>query len=294
MEWVKRFNFGRETALGSNLEPAMTSANTVLQTIVGPPFAWRWNRIVTGFIATQGIQDYTITNRQNATAVSLNWYVVDPNGFSQKVTTAGTTGGSAPSWNSTPMGTTTDGSVTWTNQGLIPVDIPISQTYSFNWMETQSVQDINQPTPKWIEIGSKISLGLDSAQARPKWISAQVDDGQGNITFRLMPVPDVSYPVVITIQQKPLLFTSTTQTWAPIPDEYSHIYNWGFLAMMWMYADDSRFAFANQKFVAHLLAASEGLSETEINIFLNNWQQITGAPVQKSDRLTQGVQARSA
>jgi hypothetical protein len=160
-------------------------------------------------------------------------------------------------------------------------------------METQSVQDINQSPAKWIEIGSKISLGLDSTQARPKWISAQVDDGLGDITFRLMPVPDVAYPVAITLQQKPPLFTSVNQTWAPIPDEYSHIYNWGFLSMMWMYADDSRFMFASQKFISHLLAASQGLSQTEINVFLNNWNQITGAPIDKGMTLQTGHQARS-
>jgi hypothetical protein len=294
MEWAKRFNFGRETALGTSLEPAMTSANTVLQTVVGPPFSWRWNRVITGFVATQGIQDYTLTNRTNLLAVKLNWYIVDSNGYSQVVSVAGTTGSSAPTWNLTVGGITTDGTVTWTNQGLIPTDFPVSQTYSFNWMETQSVLDITQTTDKWIEIQSKISLGLDSSQARPKFISAQIDDGLGDITFRLMPVPDAAYPVVITIQQKPPLFTSVNQTWSPIPDEYSHIYNWGFLSMMWMYADDPRFAFANQKFISHLLAASEGLSETEINIFLNNWQYVTGQPVEKGSRLQQGVQARGA
>ncbi len=48
---------------------------------------------------------------------ALNMAVVDTNGNVQRVTTAGTSGGSAPSWNVTVGGTTTDNSVTWTNQG---------------------------------------------------------------------------------------------------------------------------------------------------------------------------------
>lgn len=48
---------------------------------------------------------------------ALNMAVIDSNGYVQRVTTAGTSGASIPSFNSTPGGTTADGSVTWTNQG---------------------------------------------------------------------------------------------------------------------------------------------------------------------------------
>jgi hypothetical protein len=292
VEWAKAFNFGRMSAVGNYLSPAISSANMIVQTFLGPPFCWRWNRVLTGFIASPGVQDYTLTNWNTTTSVSSKWYVVDSGGYSQKVTTPGVTGSTTPSWNETLGGTTTDGTVVWTNQGLIPVDLPVSPTFTFNWMETQSVYDLTLTTPKWVEIQSKISLGLDSTQARPKFISAQADDGLGDITFRLMQCPDAAYPVAITIQQKPPVFTSVNQTWAPIPDEYSHIYNWGFLALMWMFADDSRFVFANQKFIAHLLAANQGLNQTEINIFLNNWQEVTGQPIQKATMLQQGSQGR--
>ena len=291
-EWAKRFNFGRDFAFGSALEPALTSANIVMQTVMGPPFAWRWNRVVTGFFTTQGVQDYTLTNWSQSTAMASNWILVDNLGSSQQVTTPGTTNNSTyPTFNQVLGGTTTDGSVTWTNRGNFlssGLDFYPSDTYTFNWIETSSCND----GTRWYEIESKICLGLDSTQSRPKWISAQIDDGNGHITFRTMPCPDQAYPTVLTLQQKPTIFTSLNQTWSPIPDEYSHIYQWGFLSLMWMFADDPRFAFANQKFVTHLLSSSEGLTETEINIFLNNWQNITGQPIEKADRLVQGVQSR--
>lgn len=367
MDWASTFNFGRNFNYGTGTNPAFMSANIIVQTIMGPPFSWRWNRILTGFFTQPNVQDYLLYNsRPNSTSttatsaasppnplqlvvnslagayvggtatvdlnapsqetvlitaintgavaftatfqnnhtnpfpvifnypVTLNSTLVDYSGNVQQVTTAGNAGTTfPPTWNPGVDGITTDGTVVWTNFGPLPLDLPVSDTYTFNWMETVSVQDnYNGSSPKWIEIETKINLGLDSSEARPKFVSAQYDDGLGNITFRLMPVPDTVYPVAITLQEKPLLFTSTSQTWAPIPDEYSHIYNWGFLALMWLYADDPRFAFANQKFVGHLLAASEGLTETEINIFLNNWQNVTGQPVEKSNRIQQGTQAR--
>lgn len=290
IEWTKKLNFGRRSAIGNFLEPAMTSANTVMQTILGAPFAWRWNRVVTGFITTPGQQDYTLLSNHNSTLVQLGWLTVDVAGNSQVVTTAGTTGPTAPAWNVTKGGTTFDNGVTWTNLG--PIGIPVSQTYSLGFIETASVQDTTGTSPKWFEITNELCLASDSAQARPRFISAQGDDGQGNITFRLMPVPDTSYPIAVTLQQKPPVFTSVSQTWAPIPDEYARIYNWGYLSLVWLFADDPRFGLANQKFIAQLLSTAEGLDETQRNIFLQGWQQNSGQPVTNNDRLQQGTQAR--
>ena len=55
---------------------------------------------------------------QANTAISLGQTIIDSNGNKQQVTTAGTTGLSAPAWNTSLSGTTTDGGVTWTNEAL--------------------------------------------------------------------------------------------------------------------------------------------------------------------------------
>lgn len=291
MEWAKKLNFGRRSAIGNFLEPALTSANTIMQTIMGPPFAWRWNRVATGFITVAGQQDYTLINWSAGLAVQTGWMAVDDSGNCQMVTTPGSTGTSAPAWNHTKGGTTTEsGGVVWTNMG--PIGVPVSQTYNLGFIESVSVQDTVNGATKWFEITNQLNLALDSSQGRPRFISAQSDDGNGNITFRLMMIPDKAYPVAITMQQKPPVFTSTGQTWSPIPDEYARIYNWGFLSLMWLFADDPRFGVANQKFVSQLLSTSEGLSETQRNIFLQGWQQQTGQTVYNVDRLQQGIQAR--
>jgi len=295
MEWAKRFIFQRPTATGNFLEPAVSSANIILQTILGAPFRWRWNRSVIGFVTQVGQQDYTVFNWTANTVVTIGYVLVDSNGFSQQITTPGTTGGTIPTFNSTVGGTTADGSAVWTNLGSIAT-VKYNTTYRFGWIENASVRDANPNTCafEWKQISPKIDLALDSAQSRPHSIAAEFDDVNGNTTFRLMPAPDKAYPVSITVQQKPPVITGTDSTWAPIPDEYSRLYNWGFLALMYMYADDPRFQFANQKFVANLLSTSEGLTETEVNIMLNNWQQITGAVPVMNDNIQQGRQGRAA
>lgn len=295
IEWARRFIFQRPVAIGNFLEPATTSANLILQTILGAPFKWRWNRAVIGFVTQAGVQDYTVFNWTANTPVRVGYVLIDNNGFSQQVTTAGTTGGSIPSFNATLGGTTTDGTAVWTNMGSI-VLTHFNTTYSFGWIENASVRDSNPNTCQfeWKQISPKIDLALDSAQARPHSISAEFDDTIGNTTFRLMPVPDKAYPIAITIQQKPPVMVGVGSTWAPIPDEYSRLYNWGFLSLMYLFADDPRFQFANQKFIANLLSTSEGLTETEVNIMLNNWQQITGAVPVMTDNIQQGRQGRAA
>lgn len=291
MEWAKKFAFNRSSAIGNFGEPALTSANTVIQTILGAPFAWRWNRSIIGFVTAAGQQDYTVFNYLPTTAVKVGWFTIDDVGNCQKCTTAGTTGSSAPTWNHTLNGPTTDGTVHWTNLGLVSTEA--SGSYTFAWIENSSVQDTLQGVPYWKEMTSKIVLGLESAQSRPNFISAQIDDGLGNITFRLLPTPDTVYPVVITIQEKPPIFKSVQQTWDPIPDEYSHIYNWGFLAMMWMFADDPRYASANDKFITSLLATHDGLTQTQLNIMLQNWPMLSGQQNYMAMSQQQGTQARA-
>lgn len=227
MEFCKKFVFNRQLSLGDFKEPLLTSANIIKQTILGPPFAWRWNRQVITFNTTIGQQDY-------------------------------------------------------------------SQATSFGWIENASVQDTTVTPNKWYQMKPQIDLALDTSLARPQFISGQLDDGNGNITFRLMPVPDKVYPISITVQQKATLFSSLNATWSPIPDEFSHIYQTGLLALMFMYADDPRFGTMNQKFVAHLLGASQGLSDTERNIFLNNWMAITGQPVLNQMNMQQGSNVRGS
>jgi hypothetical protein len=291
--WARRFVFLRNLQQGNFNEPAITSANTILQTIVGAPFAWRWNRAVIGFVTVPGQQDYTIFNWQPDEDLSLGYVLVDSNGYSQQVTTPGETGSTIPTFNPTVGQTTSDGSVVWTNMGSIGVG-NTSTEYNFDWIETASVQETtNQCTKSWKEISVKLNLALESAQSRPHDVSAQYQDANGNITFRLMPTPDKAYPVVLSIQQKPPVINSMGDTWGPIPDEYSRLYNWGFLALAYLYADDARFTAANQKFIAALLSTSQGLSQTERNIWLNNWQALTGVPLENASKVQQGFTGRS-
>lgn len=287
MEWAKRFCFNRQLSIGDFKEPLITSVNTVMQTILGKPFRWQFNRVITGFVTTAAQQDYLLLYSWPASqALVAGTFVVDAAGNAQKITTPGTTGATIPSFNGTLAGTTVDGTATWTNVGAIP---NASASYNFGWIENASVQD---PTSsKWIQIENKVDLALDAASSRPQFIAAELTGTLG-ITFRLMPVPDKAYPVAITLQQSPSLITSLNQTWSPLPDDLGYVYNTGLLAWAFEFSDDGRAGQKRQEFVARLLGAAQGLSATEIDIFLANFNALSLDPVQRQIQLQQGNQAR--
>ena len=78
-----------------------------------------------------------IGNRWQSThTYALYATIVDSNGNSQVVTAGGggMSGGSEPTWNQTQGGTTTDGALTWTNNGLVPVTAQIGYQYYYAYM----------------------------------------------------------------------------------------------------------------------------------------------------------------
>jgi len=145
-------------------------------------------------------------------------------------------------------------------------DYTVSVT-DFGWLEKASVTDTTQKIwPLTIELVS----GDSTDAGRPTNIAPQMDDGAGNITFRLYPVPDGVYTVKLIYQRVPLLMTATTQTWVPIPDQFAYLYTSGFLASALEMVDDARFAPQQEMFLRQLVAACSGLDETQKNIFIES------------------------
>lgn len=206
-------------------EPAVSSANVVLDTIMGPPFAWRWNRAELSF------------NTVNTTPATQDYVKVAADfGFIEKA-----------------------------------------------WL-TDAVGEVKE-----IEVVNVLSG--ESKKNRPANIALQYDDQLGNITFRLMPPPGAVYTVKVAYQKKPVHMASLASAWG-VPEEYSHIYQWGFLALATIFSNDPRFPIFNQKFISNLLGAQEGLDDTQRNIFLGNWLEITKQAERAGTKTQQGIAAR--
>ena len=190
----------------TNNDPAFSNADWVMQTILAPPFAWRWNRTtaspqVPTFSTQIGVTDYK-------------------------------------------------------------VGLP-----HFGWIEKATIYD-----PQDGYSAHELQVGLvfagESLPNQPTRIAAVLDDDSGNITFRVFPAPDKVYAVVVESQNAASLFTSVAQTWTPIPDYLSYIFNQGFLSKGYEYAGDPRSGPSLQLFYTQLAEAAEGLLDSQKNIWL--------------------------
>ena len=302
MAWAKRLSWNRNSGIGNELEPALSSANMVLQTILGPPFSWQWNSQALSFTCATGPATSTVTNvaitSKVVTLATVNTWVANQqvtvsglvtatqlNGQLLTVLTASGTQITA-AVNLPDYGSAADtGTLTAVSTQDYPILIP-----NFSHIVHATVIDISKTPSKATEIEIKKSLSLDGNTARPAFISPNYEDASGIVTFRVLPAPNLAYPVSMKAMLTPPPITSLNQTWAPIPDYMQNVYNWGFLALIWAFADDPRFQIANSKFMAALLSRAQGLTETERNIFLNNWNNITG---QEQATTQQGMQARA-
>lgn len=183
-------------------DPAFILGDWVRQFILGPPFAWRWNRTSNTQVLTANTQDY-------------------------------------------------------------PINLP-----TFGWLEKATVTDTTvTPNNTW-ELEVNLALGPETVANLPTKIAPLLDDGNGNITFRLFPVPDKAYTLTLISQNSPPVFRNLSDTWAPIPDYLSFLYLQGLLAKTYEYLLDPRFAVGMQLFLRQVISANAGLDETQVNIFL--------------------------
>lgn len=289
----------RPLNIGTNGDPAITAANLVQQTIIGPPFVWNWNRAAASFLSTTGTQDY-----QQALA---NFGFLEKGSFAvptATITNTALTNGVATYTASNyfqvgdvvkVVGTTNGSGVFNISQQPIASASSTQFTVNLNAANVGSAADTGTASvPPQGEVSNVQNiLAVGAELGVPAQIAPFLDDNAGNITFRLLPVPDRVYNVGLLYQKRtPKLITTINDLWSPIPDHYSYIYQRGFLALMMMYVSDARWQTENQKFVAGLLGAAEGLNEMDRNIFQNMWLQTLSEQQVITMKNQQGVQGR--
>lgn len=246
-------------------EPALSIGDWVRNFLLSPPFAWRWNRNAIQFQTVIGVQDYTWASNWVANQTYLQYQLItDSNEGVQQANNAGTSGASAPAWSTSVGQPTVDNTVTWLNFGG---DGESSGLGDFGWIEIASVND----GTIIFEMEVALDLGTTLVQELPTKIAARIDDGSGNISFRLFPAPLAVYTVNLTYQRACPSFGALTDFWYPIPDFLSYLYNTGFLAKVYEYAGDEKFAATMQLFIRQIVAANEGLSLTQKNLALDHF-----------------------
>ena len=320
INWAKRLTFNHNPVIGNSLEPALTSANIVIQTILGPPFEWWWNSEDLTFTTSPTAPVATSTSSTISATGVLTVTASNSFGVGASVLVAAFTGalaplngqlvavtgviGTFPNYTGftaqVPLGALGPDVSSGTFTSLTTQDYVIAPPAGYNaaggatqgWfshIEHGSVYDVSGTTPRWVELTTKNNLSLDSVTGRSTFISPESEDTKGNVTFRVMPSPDEAYPISLHVMLTPPQITSVNQTWAPLPDYLQNVYSLGFLGWMLAFNDDPRAPMYNSQFKAALLARQDGLTQEERDIFLNNWDMLTSRQQMNAQ---QGTQAR--
>lgn len=160
----------------------------------------------------------------------------------------------------------------WNRSFIAQSTVQGQQDYTTNslnnlgFIEKASITDgVNQK-----ELQISLNLAQDTTQNRPISISTYIDNNNG-VVIRLLPVPDKLYTVNINYQIAAPVFQNLTDTWAPIPDYYYYLIEGGFLAKTFEYSKDERYQTAMSLFVKQVVAANAGLSDTQKNLYLEEF-----------------------
>jgi hypothetical protein len=296
MNYIQSYGGFRPLNIGLNNEPAVTAANIVLQSMIGAPFCWPWNRSSISFMTSIGTQDYSVSvpsfgfieKASYVLAAAVTFTALAGNVATYTAANTFTSGSKV-----TVIGCTNGGATFNVTNATIASATATNFTIAITHADVGSQPETGTATSGSVFEVSNIMnvLGAGNESGTPAFIAPQTDDNAGNITFRILPLPDQTYQATVIFQKRmPGLITSPSNTWAPIPDHYSYVYQSGFAALMFSYWNDPRWGMYNQKFVAGLLGAAEGLTEDQKNVFSRTWynsiteQQFTGL------RTQQGVQ----
>lgn len=173
---------------------------------------------------------------------------------------------------------------------------PLTQDYvqavtDFGFIETATIQ--LPAAGKIFALNTKnvTPIGESSDPQQPTSLTVQLNNVGTNITLRFLGVPDKIYATTVWYQKFSPQLTDPTSLWTP-PDYMSFVYNRGLLAHLYEARGDARAQSEKVAFAAALLSIAEGLTDTEKNIFLEQFLANPRMREALQVKTGQGVQAR--
>lgn len=161
----------------------------------------------------------------------------------------------------------------------------------FGWLELGTM--LNPTTNKVFPLAIKNTtpLGESTDSQTPTTLSVLVNTVGTSIKLRFLGVPNAVYTVNLWYQKFQPLLSTLGGAWAA-PDYLSYIYNRGFLAHLYEARGDVRAQQEKVAFAAALISTHEGLTDSEKNIFLQQYLVNPRSMESLQLKTQQGVMAR--
>jgi hypothetical protein len=182
-------NLARVVYGSSSAIAAGTVTNEALGNVYRDCIAPTANPIDTTVAPTVQHTQYAAAARANTTAYALNAYVLPatPNGYIYKATTAGTSGGTIPTYPTTLGGTVTDGTVVWTCVGKTALVVDVDYTVGPAGITFTST-GINNGEPAQVSYTRKAGNAVEALTSSGKEyeiLFAGVNDARSGAAFNV-------------------------------------------------------------------------------------------------------------
>ena len=292
--------------IGINNEPALTSASMTQQTMQSSPFSYSWNRGYATFQTIANVQDYAVTGFTQAGTGVFGYMEKATMQAAANITAVAAAGGT---WTYTAANSFVLGAlVTITGlsgEGSPPISFNVTNavitavtptSFSIAGSGTQTtIADTgvacSGKIQEFTKVLNHVPLAPSTDAQQPTTIAAQLNTLTGTVTFRMLGVPKQVYNIVVIYQFAPKEINSLADFW-DFPYYMQSIYNLGFKAHVYDAMGDPRAKDAKVAFAAAMLSYSEGLSESEINMFLVQYLGAAAQGMVKQLTTQQGIQGR--
>jgi hypothetical protein len=251
----------------------------IRNSFMNPPITWDWNRAEnTTITTTVGVQDYSqqiadLSFVEKATLTADDGTIIEI----KDIINNGSLGKAAASEASRPAALaiqTRDATQTFSFRFLPPPDKVYTVTLEYQKLAPQF-------GPFFITSAGAPAAGLQTFNGAfdtasfPSGSSAVVSGfatAGNNGTF---PVSSVTTSTLVVTNGSGALEThaayASNYSWAPIPNQYSDVYNNLFLSEALALFDDARAPIFRQRGIGAFLGKATGLTEMQKNIFIQQW-----------------------
>jgi hypothetical protein len=299
--WAQPYIQYSPLTAGTGFEPAASIASMIQNSILNPPLTWSWNRIEDSSQTTQvGKQDYlyNLSNFGFMEKISLTdqegkiWELKDiynTEALSKSVVQQ------RPSA-AVILNYSHGASFTLRFLGVPNQVYTINLTYqglAIQFSSFQTTAVANTADGNTIYTGVFIpSSFVPGEQAYFAGFTNAVNNGLFTIISSTSTLLTVANSAGI-LEVPAIPASSVNVSWAPIPDQYSDVYNNLFLSEAFQTASEPEEAARyRQRGVAALLAKSEGLTQVQYNAFLSQWLTREDVIAASALRVQQAGQAR--
>jgi|SRR5579859_3708846 len=268
--------------LGIGMEPAISIASMIRNSILNPPLTWFYNRAEQTFAVTKGTQDYTLSSVpdlayvEKVSLLSSDGTIIEIKDIYNNLALSP----SAESARPNALSVERSQIITSVLNYIVRFNVQPDQNYTATLVYQKRAAQFGPfllSAASNAAAGNTTYTGVFDPISFPVGATATISGFSNAVNNGSFVVVSCSAAALVVVNGSGVLETKTAfafnLSWDPIPDQYSDVYNNLFLSECFSMVDDARSQLYRQRGVAAMLSKASGLTEMQKNIFAQQWLQ---------------------